>query len=124
MSGPQYFEDPVSGTAVPGQAPIDVFADEDGAVVLHQFQWREGEVFMAFRPEFAFALCRAILEEAGFDPDTVLREVAVKDAHAAERQRRRREKMRDRHGPEAVTVTANPAHDIDEHPQGGSATAG
>jgi hypothetical protein len=29
MSGPQYFHDPVSGTAVPEQAPIDVFADDD-----------------------------------------------------------------------------------------------
>jgi hypothetical protein len=115
MSGPQYFEDPVSGTAVPGQAPIDVFADDDGAVVIHQFQWREGEVCIAIRPEFAFGLCREILEAAGFDPDTVLREVAVKDAHAAERQRRRREKLRDCHGAEAVTVTAKPAQDMHEH---------
>ena len=99
MSGPQYFEDPVSGTAVPAQAPIDVFVyEDDGTVVINQFQWRDGEVFISFRPEFAVGLCRAILEEAGIDPDTAFREVSVKDATAKERQRRHREKQRDGHG--------------------------
>ncbi len=123
--GPDYSDD--NSLVIPEQAPIRVFTDDGGVVVINQHQWRESEdeVYILFRPEHAFTLCRAILKEAGFDPDSVLREVSVKDPHATERQRRHREKLRDSHGHQNVTVTEKLANDADEHTQEkGSATAG
>jgi hypothetical protein len=122
---PDYSDD--TSLVIPEQAPIRVFTDDGGVVVINQHQWRESEdeVYILFRPEHAFALCRAILKEAGFDPDSVLREVAVKDPHATERQRRHREKLRDCHGRPNVTVTAKPTSEVDGHHQErSSATTG
>jgi hypothetical protein len=122
---PDYSDD--DSLVIPEQAPIRVFTDDGGVIVINQHQWRESEdeVYILFRPEHAFALCRAILKEAGFEADSVLREVAVKDPHATERQRRRREKLRDRHDHDGVTVTAKLVNDADEnHQERDSATAG
>jgi hypothetical protein len=122
---PDYSDD--TSLVIPEQAPIRVFTDDGGVVVINQHQWRESEdeVYILFRPEHAFALCRAILKEAGFDPDSVLREVTAKDPHAAERQRRRREKVRDSHGQDSVTVTAELANEVEgPHQESGSSIAG
>lgn len=111
---------------VPEQAPICVYIDDNGAIVINQQQWRESddEVFITVRPEHVRTLCRAILKEVGIDLDAEAREVVVKDATANERQRRHREKQRDRHGQASVTVTAEIANDVGEHhDEGGSATA-
>lgn len=122
---PDYSDD--TDLVIPEQAPIRVFTDDGGVVVINQHQWRESEdeVYILFRPEHAFGLCRAILKKAGFDPDSVLREVTAKDPHATERQRRRRKKLRDSHDQNIVAVTAKLANDADEHHQRrGSPTAG
>src|SRR5258708_24898699 len=90
---PDYSDD--TSLVIPEQAPIRVFTDDGGVVVINQHQWRESEdeVYILFRPEHAAALCRAILKEAGIDPDKRGPEVTVKDGTANERQRRRREKL-------------------------------
>jgi hypothetical protein len=100
---------------VPEQAPICVYLDESGAVVINQQKWRESddEVFIIVRPEHVRTLCRAIFKEAGIDPDVDAREVSVKDATANERQRRRRERLRDGHDQNSVTVTGQIANDVD-----------
>jgi hypothetical protein len=106
------------------QSPICVYSDDHGAIHINQQQWREAEdeVVIIVRPEQALTLCRAILNEAGIDPGTASREFSVKDVTANERQRRRREKLRDRHGEATVTVTANLASDVHEpHSEGGLA---
>ena len=61
---PDYSDD--TSLVIPEQAPIRVFTDDGGVVVINQHQWRESEdeVYILFRPEHAFALCRAILKEA------------------------------------------------------------
>jgi hypothetical protein len=120
---PDYSDD--TSLVIPEQAPIRVFTDDGGVVVINQHQWRESEdeVYILFRPEHAFALCRAILKEAGYDPESVLCEVTAKDPHAAERQRRRRERLRDRHAQNSVTVTVG--NDVDgPHQASGPTTAG
>jgi hypothetical protein len=115
---PDYSDD--TDLVIPEQPPIRVFTNHGGGVVINQHRWREDEdeTYIFFRPEHAFALCRAILKEVGFEPDSVLREVTAKDPHAAERQRRHREKQRDCHGLLTVTVTDN---EVDEpHQEMGS----
>ncbi len=112
---------------IPEQAPICVFSEDKGAIVINQQHWREceDEVFITFHAEHARTLCRAILKEAGIDPDTESREVSVKDATANERQRRRREKLRESHDQDSVTVTAEIANEVaDPHQERGSATTG
>jgi hypothetical protein len=101
---------------VPEQAPICVYLDDHGAIVINQQQWRESEdeVFITVRPEYVRTLCRAILKEAGIDLDTEAHEISVKDATANERQRRHREKLRDGHTQRSVTVTTNLVNDPDE----------
>jgi hypothetical protein len=121
---PDYSDD--TSLVIPEQAPIRVFTDDGGVVVINQHQWRESEdeVYILFRPEHAAALCRAILKEAGIDPETRGPEVRVKDGTANERQRRRREKLRDSHAHNSVTVTAELANDVDgPHQENGSTTA-
>jgi len=111
---PDWSESPL--LAVPEQAPICVYIDDNGAIVINQQQWRESddEVFITVRPEHVRTLCRAILKEAGIDLDAEAREVIVKDATANERQRRHREKLRDGHAQNSVTVTTNLVNDPDE----------
>src|SRR5260370_28240066 len=101
---------------MPEQAPICLFTDDNGGIVITQQHWREceDEVFITVRPENVRALCRAIFKEAGIDPDTEAREVGVKDATANERQRRHRDKLRDGRDQASVTVTAKLANDVDE----------
>jgi hypothetical protein len=111
---PDWSESPL--LVIPEQAPICVFMDDDGAIVINQQQWRESddEVFITVRPEHVRTLCKAILKEAGIDLDTEAREVGIKDATANERQRRHREKLRDGHAQNSVTVTTNLVNDPDE----------
>jgi hypothetical protein len=119
---PDYSDD--DDLVIPEQAPIRVFSDDTGAIAINQHQRRESEdeVYIVFRPEHAFALCGAILRAAGFDPDAVLRGVP-KDAGAKERQRRHRGALRDCHGQDNVTATANLAKDVDEPQKMGASTA-
>ncbi len=112
---------------IPEQAPICVYIDDSGAIVINQQQWRESEdeVFITVRPEHVRTLCRAMFKEAGIDSDTESREVSVKDATASERQRRRRERLRDGHEQNSVTVTDQIANDVDgPHQESGSANPG
>jgi hypothetical protein len=112
---------------VPEQAPICVYLDDSGAIVINQQKWRESddEVFILVRPEHVRILCSALLKEAGIDPDFDAREVGVKDATATERQRRRRERLRDGHDQNSVTVTGQIANDVDRpHQESGSANPG
>jgi hypothetical protein len=57
------------------------------------------------------------LEAAEVDADAIQNDVTVKDATAKERQRRHREKLRDCHGQQNVTVTAKPRSELDGHHQ-------
>jgi hypothetical protein len=112
---------------IPEQAPICVYTDDKGAIVINQQQWREceDEVFVTVRPELVRALCKAMFKEAGIDPDAEACEVSVKDATANERQRRRRERLRDGHDQNSVTVTGQIANDVDRpHQESGSANPG
>jgi hypothetical protein len=110
---------------VHAQAPIEVYTDESDAVVVKQFDWRDGYIVISFRPEHVFALCRALLEEAGVDADSALREGSPKDPTAAERQRRRRERMRNSHDQVTASVTAELENVVDSsHQEGGPATVG
>ena len=52
--------------------------------------------------------------EVLYDLDTEAREVGIKDATANERQRRHREKLRDGHAQNSVTVTTNLVNDPDQ----------
>ncbi len=102
---------------IPEQAPICVFSEDKGAIVINQQHWREceDEVFITFHAEHARTLCRAILKEAGIDPDTESREVSVKDAT----------ELRESHDQDSVTVTAEIANEVaDPHQERGSATTG
>jgi hypothetical protein len=102
-----------SDLVISQQSEIFVSTDDDGDVVIHQYRWDEGDVLIFVCQQNAQTLCNAILKAAGFDPDSVLR--TAKDPHAAERQRRHREKARDCHGQDGVTVTAKAASDVNEH---------
>ena len=114
-----------SELAVSEQSPIYVSSDGDGDVVIHQYRWDEGDVLIFLCPHNAAALCRAILKAAEFDAEAVEREINVKDATATERQRRHRQKLRDSHGQDNVTVTAKVVNDVDEtHQEIGSSSAG
>jgi hypothetical protein len=126
MSGPQYFDNPDdSDVVIPEQPPISVYTNEAGAIVIKQFQWEEGDVFVFVLPHNAVALCKGILEAAEVDADAIQNDVTVKDATAKERQRRHREKLRDCHAQKSVTVTAELANDADGRLQeSGSTTAG
>ncbi len=125
MSGPEELDDSdESDVVVAEQAPISVYTNEAGAVVINQFQWQDGPVCVFVIPHNAAALCRAILDAAEVDLVLAEREVTAKDATANERQRRRREKLRDSHAQASVTVTAKIANDAGEHhDERGSATA-
>ena len=120
---PDYSDD--SDLVIPEQAPIRVFTDDDGDVVINQHQWRESEdeVYISFRPEHAAVLCRAILKKAEVDLDIVERKVAAKDATASERQRRHREKLRDSHADNTVTVTAKLTNELDDTDERSSSVA-
>jgi hypothetical protein len=121
MSGPRDFDD-AWDLAVAEQPPIWVYTNEADAIVIKQYQCEEGNVFIFVRPHNAMALCRKVLEAAEIDPDVVLRDVP-KDVSARERQRRHRERLRDSHGQDNVTVTAKLANDVDEpHQEMGSLT--
>lgn len=111
---PDWSDDPL--LVVHEQPPICLFSDDNGAIYINQQHWRdsEDEVFVIVRPEQALTLCRAILKEAGIDPDAVSREFGAKYVTANERQRRRREKLRDCHAQNSVTVTTNLVNDPDE----------
>jgi hypothetical protein len=127
MSGPEELEDAEdSDVVVAEQAPISVYTNEAGAVVINQFQWRDGPVCVFVMPHNVEALCRAMIDAA--EVDLIIsaeHEVTTKDATANERQRRHREKLRDRHGRQNVTVTAKPTSEVHGHRQeSGSATTG
>jgi hypothetical protein len=127
MSGPEELEDAEdSDVVVAEQAPISVYTNEAGAVVINQFQWRDGPVCVFVLPHNVEALCRAMIDAA--EVDLIIsaeHEVTTKDATANERQRRHREKLRDRHGRQNVTVTAKPTSEVHGHRQeSGSATTG
>jgi hypothetical protein len=115
MSGPEELDDSDdSDVVVAEQAPISVYTNKAGAVVINQFQWQDGPVCVFVIPHNAAALCRAILDEAEVDLVLAEREVTAKDATANERQRRHREKLRDSHAQNSVTVTANLPNDPDQ----------
>src|SRR5260370_16456371 len=107
MSGPEELDDSdESDVVVVEQAPISVYTNQAGAVVINQFQWQDGPVCVFVIPHNAAALCRAILDEAEVDLVLAEREVTAKDATANERQRRHREKLRDRHAQNSTTLPA------------------
>lgn len=100
------------------QAPISVYTDEEGDVVISQIRWPDDPVEVFVTPHNTEALCRAMLDAA--EVDLIIsaeREATPKDATANERQRRHREKLRDRHGQQNVTVTAKPTTEVDGHHQ-------
>jgi hypothetical protein len=107
MSGPEDLDDSEdSDVVVAEQAPISVYPNEAGTIVINQFQWRDGPVCVFVTPHNVEALCRAMLDAAELDlVISVECEVTAKDSTANERQRRHREKLRDRHGQRNVTVT-------------------
>jgi hypothetical protein len=118
MSGPQGFYWEASAVVIAKQAPISVYRNETGDVVISQYQWPDDPECVFVLPQNTEALCRAILDAA--EVDLIIsaeREATPKDATANERQRRHREKLRDRHGQQSVTVTAKPTTEVDGHHQ-------
>jgi len=124
MIGPKEFYWEASAVVIPEQAPISVYRNEAGGVVISQYQWPDDPVFVFVLPHNAEALCRAILDAA--EVDLIIsaeHEVTAKDPTANDRQRRHRAKLRDSHGQQNVTVTANRTDEIDgDHEERGSAT--
>jgi hypothetical protein len=102
-----------------------VSVHEDGDVVIHQDSRDDGDVFVFISPQNVPALSKALLKAAGLDSDATARELTAKRATANERQRRHRERLRDSHGQDNVTVTANPTSEVDGyHQEEDSAAAG
>jgi hypothetical protein len=76
-------DDPdASDVVIPEQPPISVYTNEAGAIVIKQFQWEEGDVFIFVLPHNAMALCKGILTAAEVDSDAIQSDVTVKDATA------------------------------------------
>lgn len=103
-----------SDRVVSEQSEIFVSTDDDGDVIIHQYRWDEGDVLIFVCPQNALAVSKAILKAAGIDPDATAREVIAERASANERQRRHREKLRDSHADNTVTVTAKLTNELDD----------
>jgi hypothetical protein len=94
---------------VKDQPATAVYTSVDGAIVIRQERaWNEdGDTIIVIQPEHARTIAKAILGEAGIDIEAEETSNAAgpssKDSTAAERQRRRRARLRDSHAPEAVT---------------------
>jgi hypothetical protein len=106
-----------SDLVVSEQSRIFVSIDDDGDVVIHQYCRDDGDSLIFVCPQNAPVLCSAILKAAGLSPDATAGELTAKRTAANERQRRHREKLRDCHGHQNVTVTAIPTSEVNGHHQ-------